>query len=232
MIKKKFLLLIPAFNEEKNIEEVIKKILVFRKLTNFLIINDGSDDKTKKIVSKYKHIELINNSKNIGYSKTIQKGIEYAIKKNYDFLITIDADNQFDYRQVILNYISYAKKFNLILGIRKNHQRLFEIVFGIITNTLMNVKDPMCGAKGFDLKILKKLNKVKDPAIFGFENVIMMKNFNIKVKELKIKIFKRKDNSKIGDLFLGNLKIIYAIFKFFYFYMFVNYEKKKSCFNQ
>lgn len=227
MIKKKFLLLIPAYNEEKNIEKVIKKILVFRKLIDFLIINDGSDDRTQKIVSKYKNIKLINNYKNIGYSKTIQKGIEYAIKKNFDFLITIDADNQFDYRQVILNYISYSKKFNLILGIRKDHRRLFEIVFGIITNMLMNVKDPMCGAKGFDLNILKKLNKVKDPAIFGLENVIIMKNFNIKVKELKIKIFKRKDNSKIGNLFLGNLKILYAIFKFFYFYIFFNYEKKK-----
>jgi glycosyltransferase involved in cell wall biosynthesis len=227
VIKKKYLLLIPAFNEEKNIEKVINKILAFSKLIDFLIINDGSDDSTKNIISKYKNIKLINNCKNIGYSKTIQKGIEYAINKNFDFLITIDADNQFNYRQVILNYIKYSKKFNLILGKRKNHRRLFEIVFGAITNLLMNIKDPMCGAKGFDVHILKKLNKVKNPTIFGLENIIMMKNYDIKVKQLRIKISERKDNSKIGNFFLGNLKIFYAIFKFFYFYLFLNYEKKK-----
>ena len=226
MSKKKFLLLIPAFNEEKNIEKVIKKILVFKNIINFLIINDGSSDDTKRIIKKYKNIILINNNKNMGYSKTLQKGIEYAIKKRFDFLITVDADNQFDYKQIILNYIRYSRKFNLILGVRRDYRRLFEIVFGIITNFLMGVKDPMCGAKGFDLNLLKK-DKIKDPKIFGLENVIIMKKSKIRIKELKIKIFKRKDSSKIGNSILGNLKILNAIFNFFYLYMFLNYEKRK-----
>ena len=55
------IVLIPAFNEYKTLRNLLKKISV-----KVLIINDASTDKTKKL-SKNNNVEIINNSKNLGY---------------------------------------------------------------------------------------------------------------------------------------------------------------------
>ena len=69
------IVLIPAFNEYKTLRNLLKKISV-----KVLIINDASTDKTKKL-SKNNNVEIINNSKNLGYEKSLIKGFKF-IKKN------------------------------------------------------------------------------------------------------------------------------------------------------
>ena len=68
------IVLIPAFNEYKTLRNLLKKISV-----KVLIINDASTDKTKKL-SKNNNVEIINNSKNLGYEKSLIKGFKF-IKK-------------------------------------------------------------------------------------------------------------------------------------------------------
>ena len=219
MINSKTLLLIPAYNEENNIERVIKKIILLKKI-NILIINDASKDNTQKIINKYKKINLINNKINIGYCRTIQKGINYGIKKKYNYLITIDADNQFDYRTVVVKYLKYLKKFQVVIGFRDKHKRIFEKVFGFLTFIMFNISDPMCGAKGYNLNFLKKLKKIHNPKVFGFENVILMIKNGAKIKEINLSIKPRKGNSKIGNFFSGNIKIFFGIIYFIKFLIF------------
>ena len=68
------IVLIPAFNEYKTLRNLLKKISV-----KVLIINDASTDKTKKLL-KNNNVEIINNSKNLGYEKSLIKGFKF-IKK-------------------------------------------------------------------------------------------------------------------------------------------------------
>ena len=94
----KLYIIIPAYNEENNIEKVIKDwykiISKMTKESRLVIINDGSKDKTAKIVSSMqkKHPKLLLiNKKNSGHGSTVLFGYNYAIKNkcDYDFRLRV-----------------------------------------------------------------------------------------------------------------------------------------------
>ncbi|MCK4238939.1 MAG: glycosyltransferase family 2 protein, partial [Candidatus Lokiarchaeota archaeon] len=97
---KKVIIIIPAYNEERNISWVLKKI---PKLPNFivetLVINDGSEDTTAFLVEKHGAI-VINNNKNIGLGQTIRKGLVEALKRDADIIVNMDADGQYDPEEI------------------------------------------------------------------------------------------------------------------------------------
>ena len=82
---------IPAFNEEKNIEQII---LQLQKITDTIIVcNDGSQDSTGSIIKKLGVI-VINHPKNLGYGASIRSIFLKAKEIDCDVLLTFDADGQ------------------------------------------------------------------------------------------------------------------------------------------
>lgn len=96
----KVLLIIPAYNEQENIKETVKKTEDYSKEIDYIVINDGSTDNTEKILTENKinHIKLVNN---LGIGGAVQTGYKYAYENNYDIAIQFDGDGQHD-----INYIS------------------------------------------------------------------------------------------------------------------------------
>lgn len=86
-----YMIIIPAFNEEKNIKSLLLDMIPYKDRT--IIINDGSTDCTKEIVCNL-GFKCIDNFKNTGVSKCIIRGIEYALKNNISKVILMDADGQ------------------------------------------------------------------------------------------------------------------------------------------
>lgn len=93
----KVLLIIPAYNEEKNILIVYKNICDYNKKAktklDVVFINDGSVDATEKILceNKINHIKLI---QNLGIGGAVQTGYKYALYNDYDIAIQFDGDGQ------------------------------------------------------------------------------------------------------------------------------------------
>ena len=93
----KVLLIIPAYNEEKNILTVYKNICDYNKKAktklDVVFINDGSVDATEKILceNKVNHIKLI---QNLGIGGAVQTGYKYALYNDYDIAIQFDGDGQ------------------------------------------------------------------------------------------------------------------------------------------
>ena len=163
---KKFSLIIPVYNEEKNIIILFKEIRSnLKSFYNYEIIfvNDASTDKTKqnikKIIKENKNLILINNKINLGQSFSIIKGIKKANSKT---IITIDGDCQNDPKDIKTLYNKYISNQNikLVAGIRKNRKdSATKIVSSIIANHIRNyfLKDDCidtgCGLKVFDKNI-------------------------------------------------------------------------------
>lgn len=99
----KVLLVIPAYNEEDNILKTYTKIKNYNKNSNtnydVIVINDGSTDKTKKILedNDIPHINLVHN---LGIGGAVQTGYKYAYYNNYDIAVQYDGDGQHDVRYV------------------------------------------------------------------------------------------------------------------------------------
>ena len=115
--KKKYLILIPTYNEIKNIKYIVNKINKNLNLNyDILFIDDNSTDGTKQILKKLKSkkIKLINREKRLGIGAAHKDGIKYGYKKRYNFIISLDCDGTHD-PKYINKMIKLSLKYDLIL---------------------------------------------------------------------------------------------------------------------
>lgn len=114
----KCLIIIPAYNEEKNIYNVVTSIRNNNIFADVLVINDGSKDNTY-LEAKRAGAEVIDLSENLGIGGAVQTGYIYALKKDYDIAIQIDGDGQHDPRD-LENLIKQMKDggFDMVIGSR------------------------------------------------------------------------------------------------------------------
>jgi dolichol-phosphate mannosyltransferase len=225
------LLLIPCYNEEENIENILEhlrgvtKNLEKRKELNLeiLIINDGSSDRTEHILEKNKEnflFRVINFKENQGYGHTLITGFNYAKKMKFSWIISFDMDGQhepkclYDFIDIILK----NPKEKIISGTRYKNGDLFwqnpwkdrflvnTIITGILNTLGLSITDAFCGLKAYDCEAINDL----DLEIKGYEMPIevwiksLKKGYSIVEKEVPV-IYKDRNevvkNSKESFLF-------------------------------
>ena len=95
----KVLLIVPAYNEEKNILKAYQSVVDYNKehSTDYdiIVVNDGSTDRTEKVLNEntIPHIRLVSN---LGIGGAVQTGYKYAYKHDYDIAVQFDGDGQHD----------------------------------------------------------------------------------------------------------------------------------------
>lgn len=204
---KKICIVIPAFNEEKN----LRKILIrFNKIGKTIVINDNSSDLTKKIAKRLCY-KLISNNQRIGYDKSLRKGMEYVIKneKTTKYILTLDADGQ-HYNIPIKNILKKLNLYDLVICERDKLNRISEKIISYISFIMFSIKDPISGAKCYKLETIRKsffsLNKKKN-----YIGMFFFKLYNIdKICNIKIKVNEKNKISSFGEGIKTNLKIFIA----------------------
>lgn len=98
IIMEKFLIMIPAYNEEESIIQFLKDIQPYiDKGYDVLVVNDGSTDRTAEKVKAYGNgVRIISQIYNMGYGSALQLGYKYAVENEYDYVVQLDADGQHD----------------------------------------------------------------------------------------------------------------------------------------
>ncbi len=213
-------IVIPAYNESKNlpilIEEIIKN-LNSKIAFEIIIVNDNSTDDTllnlQKI--KFENLKLINNLNNIGQSYSTAKGIKAAI---YNTIVTLDADLQNDPSDILKLYNIYTSNNNLKLigGIRKNRK---DNIIKIISSKLANkirafILDDKCPDTGCSLKIFDKKIFLKFPIFDGIHRFLpaLFKGYNFSTYFVDVnhraRIYGKSNYGTFGRMFRGIKDII------------------------
>lgn len=91
----KILLIIPAYNEADNIERVIEALIRDFPQYDYVIVNDGSTDRTGRLCID-RGYEVLNLPINLGIGGAVQTGYLYALKYGYDIAVQLDGDGQHD----------------------------------------------------------------------------------------------------------------------------------------
>ena len=113
----KVLLIIPAYNEQDNIERVIATLKRDCPQYDYLIINDGSQDDTENICRR-KGYHFVSHPVNLGLAAAIQTGMLYAYEKGYDAAIQFDGDGQHDPDYIDNMAAEMEKGYNIVIGSR------------------------------------------------------------------------------------------------------------------
>ena len=96
----KLIVIIPAFNEEKSIGNVLKNIntalnkSTFKKKFRIILINDGSTDNTYLVAKKYGNTDIFSHKINKGLGAAVKTGLNICKKLNAKYVVKIDADGQ------------------------------------------------------------------------------------------------------------------------------------------
>lgn len=119
MDKSNYLVITPTFNEIENIDLFIKKILDLH--LDILIVDDNSPDGTGKFVNKkkeqFKNLHLLSRESKQGLGSAYRMGFDWAIDKEYEYVIQMDAD--FSHRiDDLIKLIEFDEDFDILIGSR------------------------------------------------------------------------------------------------------------------
>ena len=99
----------------------------------------------------------------------------------------------------------------LVLGIRPNNQRFSEWIFRIYTKFRFNWHDPLCGMKGYSVSLINGIDKISTYESIGTELALRSLKSNCSIKQIQIQDIKRIGQSRFGEGFFSNLKILRAL---------------------
>lgn len=201
---------IPAYNEQDTINKVIKD--VFKVIPDVVVVNDDSTDQTATKLAKLPVITL-QNPNNLGYVKSIEKGLRYAFSHGADYAITFDADGQHlgtDLRE--FKKAINTRKPDIIFGNRSFKNRLAEKLFSLYTKRYFQISDPFCGFKAYKKSFFTKLGKkLENHYSIGTENAIRYINTHkVSVHEINLTTVKRNDESRFAGVFKGNILEVWS----------------------
>ena len=89
----KICILIPAYNAQETLGSVLKKTEPLR--GDIIVVDDGSSDETKKVASESR-AQVLEHPLNLGKGAALRTGFRYILQKDYEVVITLDADGQHD----------------------------------------------------------------------------------------------------------------------------------------
>lgn len=194
----KTIAIIPAYNEEKTIGEVIKR---FKELDiSSLVIDDGSTDSTLDIAYKSSAMVLYHNI-NMGKGESLKTAFQF-LKSSYPshfkkikYIIIIDADLQYDpYESPKLIEILEKDKADYVIGNRNWKQvplrhRLGNWVWIKTFNFLFRtkLKDTNCGFVAMKIEVMKKLN-VSSGYIVDNDMIIQVLGMGCRVKNIPVSV--------------------------------------------
>ena len=236
----KLSIVIPAYNEEEAIADIIRRCLAERENivretavddVEIIVVNDGSHDRTAEIAGQFRDIVLISYEKNRGYGAAIKSGFEKATGTLVAFL---DADGTCDPRY----FIDMCKKMaeedaDIVIGsrmtpgsrmplIRKVGNRFYALLINLLGNT--SITDSASGMRVIKKSSLKKLYPLPDGLHFTpAMSCRAVLDQNLTIAEVPMTYEERVGRSKLGVVQDGarflktivDIALTYAPFKFF-----------------
>ncbi|MCH8003549.1 MAG: glycosyltransferase family 2 protein [Nanoarchaeota archaeon] len=205
----KIVVTIPAFNEEKTIGILVNKVHEVMKSNRYnykiLVIDDGSKDKTAKVAKDSKAI-VFSHPKNYGLADAFRTETEKALELGADVIVHIDADVQYQPKEIPKLINEIKNNYDLVLGSRFKGKiesmsfikRLGNKAFSRVISNITGIKisDAQTGFRVFTREIAKKI-KINSKHTYTQEQIIRAVREKYRIKEVPIYFAKRNGRSRL-----------------------------------
>lgn len=207
----KYQILIPAFNAESTLPELLKSISELdERPQKIIIIDDGSSDATSEIAAQY-DVEVLLNDKNRGKGFSLQRGFRYFLDQDEDhFLLCMDADLQHP-ASSIPEFIRFAKDNQPMIVIGNRSKKISEMPFlRVLSNritsailtllTHQQIKDSQCGFRLIHREVLQAIELSEHGFQLESEFIIESARRNFPLSFIDIPTIYNHENSNISHI--------------------------------
>jgi hypothetical protein len=231
----KTMVLIPAYNEEARIAEVVGSVRRVVPEYDIIVVNDGSRDNTAAS-AKAMGATVISHPFNMGYGVAIQTGYKYAHANGYDFIVQMDGDGQHDpaYIQHLLKPVM-AGESDFAIGsrfldvesyepslARRIGMTLFRKAVSWLTG--MRITDSTSGYQAFNREVARYFTTEVFPCDYpDADMLITLHRAGFSIREIPVRMYANTE----GKSMHGGLTSLYYIFKMF-LSIFVTLLRKKE----
>lgn len=223
-LSKKILVCIPAYNEAKNIAQIVTRCLDCA--TKVIVYDDGSTDGTQEIATQA-GATVIRGLKNRGYGVAIRSLFQIAKEEGADAMITLDSDGQHDPAQIqsMLEPI-IEEDVDIVIGSRFLTRQDSEKVpryrsFGIKTITRLtqvasykNITDAQSGFRAYSKNAITEINLYEQGMGVSTEILMRAKEKGLLIKEVPITIKYDVQNSSTHNPFSHGMGVLYTVMQF------------------
>lgn len=203
IIDEKVSIIIPAFNEEENIAQVITKLYQEYPSYEIIVIDDGSTDKTASIIENLP-CTLIKHNKNKGYGASWKTGIQAS---THDNIVFFDGDNQFDVSDIEKILAVFIKEnAAMVSGCRGENSHIplkrkpLKIILKYFVEFLLDrsIPDLNCGLRVFKKSIIKRyMHLLPDGFSASTTSLVVLFYRNYSVNFVPITTVKRGGKSSV-----------------------------------
>ena len=208
---------IPFYNEEKTISDIITRTLKF--VDTVIAIDDGSTDNSFYNINTIENVILLKHTKNEGKGRALKTGFEASIQNNFYLTLTLDADMQHPPEE-IPRFLEALSVYDIVIGNRLNNlspMPVQRILSNKLSSGLISLKagrkiyDSQCGYRGFRTKILSSIL----PHYSGYEAesemIILASRKNYKLGFVSIPTIYGEEKSKVRpfNIMAGFIKTLF-----------------------
>jgi glycosyltransferase involved in cell wall biosynthesis len=224
----KLVIQIPCYNEEECLPVTLKEIpLSFPGIDELeiLIIDDGSIDKTVEVAKKSGIKHIISNVRNLGLSKTFNKGLQKSLELGADIIVNLDADNQYyakDIEKIIKPIIE--NKADIVIGARsienikyfsfpkKIMQKFGSFLIKLVSN--QDINDASSGFRALSREAALRTN-IFSNFTYTIETIIQASNIGLKILSVPIKVndARLRDSRLMKSSFLYTQRAVISVIR-------------------
>lgn len=193
------ILIIPAYNEGKSIERVVRNVQENFPQYDYIVVNDGSTDNTAKVCMR-NGFNFLDLPENVGLSGAFQAGMKYAYYNGYDCAVQYDGDGQHDARYIAdMVALMEQGNYDVVIGSRfvdkKKPKTLRMLGSNLISaaiklTTRCTVKDPTSGMRLYNRRMMKRHARMYE---FGPEpdTLAFLARSGAKIGEVQVEMLER-----------------------------------------
>ena len=205
----KTLIAIPVFNEQQYVEHVLTEVRKYAQ--NILVIDDGSTDCTPLLLAK-QPVEVIRHAVNRGYGRTIRDAFRWAQCYGYDWLVTMDCDEQHEPANLPAFHRAIARDdADVISGSRYLERDLNgdhppedrRSINATITETLndrlgLKLTDAFCGYKAYRVRAIRGLDLDEAGYAFPLQFWVQAVAHGLRIREIPVRLIYKDPNRSFG----------------------------------
>jgi dolichol-phosphate mannosyltransferase len=205
------LIAIPVFNEFEYVDNILRAVQ--RYSDDVLVVDDGSTDGTTELLERHSAVSIISHDVNAGYGRSLIHAFEFARKKAFDWIITIDCDHQHEpsyiphfYTEIenenadIISGSRYLRPANADLSmVPPERIAINKKITDLLNQRLgFGLTDAFCGFKAYRTSAISKLKLSEDGYGLPLQLWIQAGSMDLRISEIPVPLIYHDPRRNFG----------------------------------